>query len=83
MNNIEKKETKGKIMELVNDMLPEIEKKVDSILDNNNIEQGTDSKWGLAKTILSAVLYSMAEQFEPPKSLKELRKIFRNLKIIA
>lgn len=84
MTEKEKKETKEKIMELVKDMIPEIEKKVDSVLENSPIEikDESESKWGLSKTILSAVLTEMAWQYEPPKSLTGLRRIYKMLKSI-
>ena len=70
-----KEEVRAKVIELLNDIRPHLEKCLDELLDSGVIDFANESPhWGLPKTIMCALAREMAFQYEhpdPPQGYKK------------
>lgn len=61
-----KEAVRAKVIELLNDIRPHLEKKLDKLLDSGVIDFANESPmWGLPKTIMCALAREMEFQYRP------------------
>lgn len=79
---MDKQEIKSMVIQLMDDMRPEMERKLEQLLEQPEFKQDEKhgfGKWVIPKIIMCILLKRMAFQYEPPKTISGASKAYKEI----